>query len=210
MRPISSIMLTSLTVLIYCCKNDKVDNEQDANQSKILNEKEKIQKVFKGWETREIKAGHFFASDSCNQEWFIDHKFDGTIDQEWGIPDSSEIKFSFADLNNDGKLDGLVTFTPDQCDGGNASMWTQLQLFLLSDKEDYKIIDTIQVDKFSSTEFDSLGFYWLDSIAANKIFGTYIEFKGNDGHCCPSINKPVTFDFVKRKLTFIGENPDKK
>jgi hypothetical protein len=125
----------------------------------------------------------------------------------YGFPsDSTEYNFSFADLNNDGRLDGLVVFKPVQCDGGNGSIWTQFQVLILSKKSIYNVSDTLRVDRFASTPFDSLGFYWLNSIANDKIFGTYFEFKPDDGYCCPSIQRPVTFDFVERRLSFIGDN----
>jgi hypothetical protein len=179
-------------------------------------EKGEIKRLFIEWQTREIKAKHFFPKDWCNPDSFMRHNIikenlDSIKGLIYGFPsDSTEYKFSFADLNNDGKLDGLVVFVPDQCDGGNASMWKQWQVFLLSKNGNYEITDTLHVNSFASTSFDSLGFYWLDSIATDKIFGTYFEFKAKDGHCCPSIQRPVTFDFIEKKLSFIGDNIDRK
>jgi len=178
-------------------------------------EKKKIKELFLGWQTQEIKARHFLPKEWCNPDSFLRYKTKENLDSikglVYGFPsESTEYKFSFADLNDDGKLDGLVVFTPDQCDGGNASMWIQWQVFLLSKKGNYNITDTLHVDRFASTAFDSLGFFLLDSIATDKIFGTYFEFKANDGHCCPSIQRPVNFDFIERKLSFIGDNIDRK
>jgi hypothetical protein len=180
-----------------------------------LKEKNKLRELFFNWQNQEIMDNHFLAADSCNPEWYAKHGAIENLDSIngliYGFPsDSSEYTISFADLNSDKKLDCLIVFTPDQCDGGNASMWVQWQVFILSDKDNYKIIDTLTVDKFALTDFDSLGFYWLDSISVNKIYGTYIEFKDNDGHCCPSINKPVTFDYSERKLMFVGNNIERK
>ena len=180
-------------------------------QADNSSDKTKLKQLFVTWQNQEIKAKHFLTSDSCNPEWFAKHGRKENLDSVngllYGFPsDSSEYNFSFADLNSDGKLDGLVVFTPNQCDGGNAAMWIQWQVFLLSDKNSYRVIDTLHIDKFASTEFDRIGFYWLDSIATNKIYGKYYEFADTDGRCCPSINKPVIFDFKDRKLTFIGKN----
>ena len=158
---------------------------------------------FANWQKQQINEKRFWASDSCYPGWFDKHDVNETLDNLiYGFPSDSSIKFSFADLNQDGNLDGLVTFNADQCDGGNASTWNQWQVFILSNNGNYNVNDTIQVDKFSLTEFDSLGFYRLDSIKANKIFGTYIEFKDEDGRCCPSINRPVAFDFSGKRLVF--------
>lgn len=161
----------------------------------------KIRKLFAAWQKKEVKAHQFL--DSCNWDWSADHK-NSNID--WGFPDSTRITFSFADLNNDEKLDGMATFTPDQCDGGNASMWTQIQVFFISGRIKYLVTDEVDVSKFSGTGFDGKGFYWLDSISKNKINGTYYEFKDYDGHCCPSIKWPVTFDFKTKKLISVFKN----
>jgi hypothetical protein len=188
-------------------------NRQKATSEQIDNmtERKKIKELFMDWQKQEIKAKRFFPKDWCNGDSVLKYitreNLNNLVGMIYGFPsDSTEYKFSFADLNNDRKLDGLVVFTPVQCDGGNGSIWTQWQVFLLSKNDNYNITDTLQVDKFASTTFDSRGFYWLHNIATNKIFGTYFEFKTNDGHCCPSIQRPVTFDFVERKLTFIGDN----
>jgi len=187
-----------------------IDDSQPNHSAEI----KKIKQLFADWQENEIKAGYFWASDSCNPGWFTNHiikeNFDSIKGLVYGLPsDSEEYTFSFADLNNDNRLDGLVVFKPDQCDGGIIAQWIQWQVFLLSAKDHYTITDTIQVDKFASTDFDSLGFYWLDSIKTNEIFGTYNEFKKDYGNSWPH-RRLVTFDFANRKLTFIGEDIDMK
>jgi len=178
-------------------------------------EKEKIKRLFMEWQSQEIKAKHFSQKNLCNPDSFRIHIRIENLDSITGLiydfpSDSTEYKFSFADLNNDGKLDGLVVFTPDQCDGGNAAEWIQWQVFILSDGENYNVIDTLHLNTFTSKDINYKGFYWLDSISTNKIFGTYFEFKKDDGRCCPTINRPVKFDFTKRELITIGDNFDRK
>lgn len=120
-------MMTVLAALIACNNsNSVVSHDWHLNNS---GDKRQIKQLFADWQKNEIKLGHFWAIDTCNPNYFSQRDFTGTIDQELGIPDSNEINFSFGDLNDDGKLDGLATFTPSQCDGGNASMWTQAQVF---------------------------------------------------------------------------------
>lgn len=186
-------------LLICSCSRNKAQPS--------LGEKETIKRMFHNWQMEEIQKGHYWANDSCNPTWFSAHNIKETPnDIKFGFPsDSDEYYFSFTDLNNDKKLDGLVVFEPDQCDGGNLMEWKQIQVFILSDNGKYKITDTIDVSKFSSTEFDSSGFILLDSIAKYKIFGHYIQFKENDGRCCPSIRIPVTFDYIHRNIISIGK-----
>ena len=180
------------------------------NQPVMVSEdrKAEIRKLFRAWQAEEIRNKHYWAHDSCNMNYFNNHSMPDSTGPDWGFPDSSEISFSFACLNEDTTLDGLVTFNPVQCDGGNGSMWTQVQVFILSGKDGYRVTDTIALEKFASTEFDSLGFYWIDSIGRHTLYGTYTEFSEDDPHCCPSINRPVVFDFVERKLVSIGEKKD--
>lgn len=190
---IALILLFSVG-LLACTSQPKKSNTRSTKPS----DKVQIYNLFQNWRNEEIRLGHFFAKDSCNPAWFQEHEFNGTIDAEWGIPDLDEVGFSYADLNGDGKLDALIQFNPIQCDGGNASMWSQITLFALSGKNQYTLTESIDVSKFKNTDFDKNGFYWLDSIAENRIIGTYIEFLEDDGHCCPSIQKQVIFDFKKK------------
>jgi hypothetical protein len=216
MRRINNLTIIPLLVLIIltaCHSSNPLKN--DSGQTSSRTEIVLIKQLFANWQTQEIYANHFLPTDSCNPNWFTNHQTNESLNSKndliFGFPkDSTEYKFSFADLNNDNKLDGLVVFTPNQCDGGNASSWIQWQVFLLSGTDHFEIMDTLKVSNFSSTEFDSKGFYWLDRIGKNRIYGTYIEFTKDDGYCCPSINRPVTFDFIERKLINIGGNIDRK
>ena len=199
--------LTALTVLFTLHRSKTLKSVSPVIDNTF--ERRKIKQLFINWQSEEIKRQHFFPRNWCNPDSFKVHCKKENLDSIkgliYGFPlDSTEYQFSFADLNNDGKLDGLVVFSPLQCDGGNASEWLQWQVFLLSDQKDYKVLDTIQVNRFSSKYSLSNGFYWLDSISTNKIFGTYFEFKKDDSRCCPSIIRPVIFDFKQRKLIFMG------
>ncbi len=176
-------------------------NTYDTGKNAILT-------LYANWQKEQIRKGNYWANDSCNQDWFLNHAEEDIKDLPYGFPDPSGFRTSYADLNGDGIRDGLIAFTPVQCDGGNASMWTQEQVFFLSGQKGYAITDSLRVDEFAATDFDSTGFYWLDSIGANKIYGMYFSFAADDAHCCPSTNKPVTFDYAQRKLVYIGQNQE--
>jgi hypothetical protein len=198
---ILTINLFAVGLFLSACNNlTKVSNDKET--ASIIIQENKLKQLFADWQVKEIKAGHYWATDSCNPQWFSKHKIKETPnDIKFGFPsDSSEYQFSFADLNNDGILDGLIVFIPDQCDGGNIAGMNQIQVFLLSGKSNYNATDTLQVGKFDSTNFDSLGFYWLDSIGNNRIYGVYHEYKDTDFNWRPSVNRPVLFNFIDRKL----------
>jgi hypothetical protein len=186
-------LLISLFACLLSC-NDRT------SKTKLLS-KENIQKAFGEWQNLKIKNGQFWAQDSCNPNWFSTHNIlESPENIKFGFPsDSMEYKFSFGDLNNDNQLDGLVVFEPLQCDGGNLSEWVQVQVFIISNKQNYRVIDSIKLSNISLSNKKS-GFYHLDSIGNNKIFGTYLEFKENDGRCCPSIMLPVLFHFMNNTL----------
>ena len=163
-------------------------------------------KLYADWQKEQIRNKNYWANDSCNMQWFSRHADEDIKDIPYGFPDSSRTRISYADLNSDGIRDGLIAFTPIQCDGGNGAMWTQEQVFFLSGEKGYRITDSLRVEDFAVTGFDSTGFYWLDSIGTNKIYGMYFSFAPDDARCCPSTNKPVIFDYAQRKLVYIGEN----
>ncbi|NUY79312.1 hypothetical protein HUK80_00275 [Flavobacterium sp. MAH-1] len=161
--------------------------------------KSDIKHAFLEWKKSEISEGHYFAMDSCNGDYFVRMDSLGLESSDApGIPDEeSEIEYDFADLNSDGKQDALITFAPRQCDGGNAAMWSQIQLLALSHNNSYKI-DAAFFDEIDSGK----GFFHLDSAATSAVFGTYYEFGENDGHCCPGIEKPIRIDMGTKKLEF--------
>lgn len=190
--------LPILLILTLSFTNNEMGDE-------IVSEKNTIRQIFFNWQSQEIKAHHFWAKDSCNYEFIDKHEFNGTIHEMFGFPDSSEIKFLFGDLNNDGYLDGLVTFTPKQCDGGNASMWDQYNIQIVSDKDNYNIKTDYQAGTSLSIGSTDEGFYWLDSIVNNKLLGTYYQFKDGDGRCCPSIVKRIVIYYDTKKIEAIDK-----
>lgn len=193
--------VTLLIIFASCGK------EEEAPAIKINPEEVKILKtLFAEWQQNEIAEHRFWAADSCYPDWFLEHEFEGTLSEMWGFPDSSELNFSYADVNVDGKLDQLVTFVPVQCDGGNGSIWIQFEVFTVSDSNNYKTEPYLGEGIFSAFGKDTSGFYWYDSIAPNKIFGRFINFLGGDGYCCPSVIRPIIIDYKTREVIYMGEN----
>jgi hypothetical protein len=187
------------TTLFSSCMTGKADKEIAP-----LDERKTIHEAFTAWQSGELKANRYWGKDSCNTAWISQHT---GVTPGYGFPtDSSAFKYSYADINNDKKLDALVTFSPISCDEGVSGKWTQRQIFVLSGADRYNLVDSVDVSKFAGTDFDERGFYFLDSIAPNKVYGTYLEFSGYDAACCPGTHKPVTFDYAAKKLVHIGAN----
>lgn len=151
----------------------------------------KILVGFEQWKTSAIKNGSYANAANCNMERVTKDGYKGPFT---GIPE--EISIHYADVNGDGKLDGLVTFHPKQCDGGNAMMNAQDRVLILSKGTGYtadaKYINNIEKQKDG----------WLSVTGASDgiIFGTYYNYTAEDGRCCPSIKKPFTIDFKTKKL----------
>lgn len=192
------VLAATVGMLIIAACNSHSATEQTALKPLLVAaDTATIRQLFKTWQRQQLRAGTFWAADSCNAR-VIERQQPADI--VLGLPsDSSDYNFSYADLNADSTLDGLVTFAPHQCDGGNGSMWTQVEVLLLSGPKGYSTIDTLNVKRFFDTLVDESGFFHLDSIAPNRLFGTYYEFGENSGHCCPSVQRPVVFDFHSRR-----------
>lgn len=158
-----------------------------------------LKKHFIRWQRDEIEAGRFWAKDSCFMSWFADHDYPASA-MPWGFPDLSEMTFSYADVNGDSCVDQLVTFSPDQCDGGNASIWTKFAILTVSENGKYqtKSLD-IEGLYFPGGQGEE-GFYHYDSIGTGVIYGTHYVFGKDDGHCCPGTHDFVVFDFKTQKL----------
>ncbi len=187
-----------LSLFFIACNTSREHKELTIEQTQKL----KLKQLFMEWLNNELAKGNLWASDSCNLEWITKHRFDGMIENMRGLPDSSDLNFSYADINSDGQLDQLATFTPSQCDGGNASMWVQIAVLTISENGKYKTTTSIGDGISSSISQDTSGFYWYDSIGPNIIYATFYNFKYNDGHCCPSIKKPVAIIYDSKKIVF--------
>lgn len=169
-----------LLLFLTGCSNRISDNRQLENINKI-------KQAFNEWKTNEIKLRHFIHPDSCNWEYVSKLKIEG-IQDLWSIPDSADINYSFADLNKDSIVDGLVYFCPSQCDGGNGSVWFRFQILIISNNDNYELSCYLTEGIYNLTGHSNKGFKFIDSIAENEIWGSFIEFKEGDGYCCPSTN----------------------
>ncbi|OYU95362.1 MAG: hypothetical protein CFE21_09430 [Bacteroidetes bacterium B1(2017)] len=186
-------ILILLSLLILGCSTQQSENNID--QKEISD----IKKAFESWTKSEISKGNFFAMDSCNGDYYM-RKDSLGLESVFGyaVPDdSSEINYYYANLNGDTKKDALITFTPYQCDGGNASMWVQYQVLVLSQGDSY-LVDDSYFERFDTAP----GLFQLDSVAPKAVFGTYFEFAEKDGRCCPSITKPIKIDLEKNEFTY--------
>jgi len=158
-----------------------------------------IKNALQSWANSKIEKGDFFAIDSCNGHYYS-RKDSLGLESAFGLSmphDSSKIFYYYADLNSDNKQDALITFTPYPCDGGNAMMWVQYQLLVLSGEEKY-IVNDNYFERFNTQP----GFFHLDSVGTNSVFGTYFKFTENDGRCCPSIKRPINIDLNKNEFNY--------
>ena len=154
-----------------------------------------ILKKFEQWKSIQYKKGLYAIEKNCNLDTVGKEGYNGP---EMGIP--QDIDISFTDINDDQKLDAIVTFHPDQCDGGNALMNAQIRVLILSSGTTY-ITDDTYIDKVES-HLKKKGWLSIESANNGTFFGTYYEYKDADGRCCPSIRRSFNIDFKTKKLTF--------
>jgi hypothetical protein len=192
-RHINKILTIFITVLLFSCTSRQNENLVDSQTIKD------IKNAFESWTKSEIEKGKFFAMDSCNGDYYFKKDSLGleSIDGIAVPNDSSEIFYFYADLNYDNKKDALITFTPYQCDGGNAIMWVQYQLLVLSQGDKYVVTDNY-FERFKTDP----GFFHLTGVGTKTVFGTYFEFTDNDGRCCPSIKRPIKIDLDKNEFNY--------
>lgn len=149
---------------------------------------------FEQWKSAQLKKGTYATEKNCNLDTVTKEGYNGPT---MGIP--SDIDVAFTDINNDNKLDAIVTFNPDQCDGGNALMNAQIRVLILSSGVSY-VTDDAYIDKIESRL--KKGWLSIEKASYGTFFGTYYEYKETDGRCCPSIRRSFTIDYKTKKLEF--------
>lgn len=114
------------------------------------------------WKRDLLINDNFVVPNACNNENALLHE--GIL-----LSFPNNLNTSYGDMNRDGKIDALVTFTPTQCDRGNATRNFQYALIVISRGGVYKTIET--------TPSLSLGlgdpFYKLHKANNGWIYGSY-------------------------------------
>ena len=151
----------------------------------------KILTRYEQWKAAQYKAGNYATPGNCKMEIVIKEGYKGPVA---GIP--KDISIHYSDINGDKKLDALVSFNPVQCDGGNAMMNVRSTVLILS-KGTIWITDDKYMENIESKKD---GWLSVNGVLGGTIFGTYYEYKEDDGRCCPSIKKQFSIDYKTRKL----------
>jgi hypothetical protein len=160
---------------------------QTPEYSQILNRYEQ-------WKTAQYQAGKYCTPANCKVDVMLKAGYKGpTI----GIP--KDISIFYTDINADNKLDALISFNPQQCDGGNAMMNAQENLLILSKAGAY-IVDDTYFDKIGSTL--KSGWININGAAGGSFYGIYTDYKDDDPRCCPSIKKEFSLDYKSKKLEY--------
>lgn len=181
------IIQTIASILFFVGLSCKLTAQSKSEYVQLLNK-------FEQWKSIQYKKGVYATEKNCNLDTMTKEGYKGPT---MGIP--NDIDISFTDINNDNKLDAIVTFSPDQCDGGNALMNAQIRVLILSNNAGY-IIDDTYIDKIE-TRFKK-GWFNIEKASYGTFFGTYYEYKETDGRCCSSIRRPFTIDYKTKKLEF--------
>ena len=150
--------------------------------------------------------------DSCNQT-FCAEQTEKTHMPYFPVafPDSGKFSFMFADVNNDNKLDGLVTFNPKCCNCSGSDFVSQSRVILLSNKETYDVNDTFFNDikpEFTDRE------YYLDEILGINEHGFFGTMEVQTSEVDPkdvrspmhTHRMPIEITFPARKLIFLDLN----
>jgi len=187
MSGISNNVLIITVLLVGLTAKKELRSQTKDDYVKILNK-------FQQWKSSQYKTGRFATERNCIPDTVTKENYKGP---EMGIP--KDIDIFFTDLNKDNKIDALITFHPDQCDGGNALMNAQIQIIILSKGLTYAVDDTY-ISKIEQQL--KKGWLRIDKALYGEITGTYFEYSKNDGRCCPGICRLFSINYLTKKLIF--------
>ena len=169
-----------------------VPNDSQANQRTNVRFRKSIISAYEDWKKQEINQGNYAAKQNCNPKSVYRSLQLNRLNGIAQIGFSKE-SLSFADINNDRRVDALILFKPKQCDGGNAFMNAQTALVVLS-KED-KSAYTVDSEILSNLNGVPSG-WWLtfEALQSNGIIiGTAQGYSERDARCCPSLS--IAFEY---------------
>lgn len=104
----------------------------------------------------------------------------------------------YGDLNNDGEMDAIVSFSLEGFAGGNG--YGRFYASLISTKGN-SLVSAVN-HYYPQIDFNSI----------NKgiIYGKQYGYDEHDPHCCPSLIKDVIYQFADKDLKFVKEFEFKK
>jgi hypothetical protein len=154
----------------------------------------KIMTKFEEWKSKQYQLGIYELEKNCNMDFVSKETYKGS-----GTGISTDIQVYYTDLNNDNIIDALICFNPFLCDGGNALMNSQARIIIVSKGNEYiiddKLIDNIE-NKLTS------GWLYIRNALYGDFMGEYLDYKEDDGRCCPSIKKEIRINYKDKKLEY--------
>jgi hypothetical protein len=142
------------------------------------------------WLEKQYQLGNYVRPSECNMD------NESASDGE-GIDESIQVYYS--DMNDDNKLDAVVTMSPYLCSGGNALMHSQVTIIILSNGSSFYVDDKLipNLEKKLSS-----GWFNINGASYGMIFGNFMDFSEDDARCCPSIKKPFQINYSTKKLEY--------
>ena len=155
-----------------------------------------IQKAYKDWKTSQLRAGNYVADSQCNLQGVRELMQSGRrIGSGFGTAG-----FSYGDINKDGKEDALITFNPQQCDGGNALMNAQTTVLILSANNGSRyIVDDKKLENLKGLP-DGMWARFEKFTRSGNITGTAFGYRNSDPRCCPSLKADFTYTYPSSRI----------
>jgi hypothetical protein len=166
------------------------------------NDYEKVINKFQDWRSIEVSKGNLW--DSCPPIEQVSE------DKRWAI--SKDFKATFEDINDDGMIDGLLTFQANDCLQGNAAIdESRKAVLIISNKKeqnfyyDSTILKAIIYSLSTDIELRVSKHYRIDF--ENITEGPYSDISGDcsiwtddNAHCCPSIKGIFTYSLNSKEI----------
>lgn len=156
-----------------------------------------IQKAYKDWKTSQLRTGNYLADSQCNLQGIRELMKSGRNFSGMGFGTAG---FSYGDINKDGIEDALVTFNPQQCDGGNALMNAQTTVLILSANNGSRyIINDKKLENLKGLP-DGMWARFERVTRSGNIAGTALGYRNSDPRCCPSLKADFTYAYPSSRI----------
>ena len=197
-------LIVIILVLLYSCQS-----KSQLPTVKNDNELSKIMGKFYSWQEGQISNKKLRSYCPTNED-SIAMEFD-LYKNDYRFALSKDLNISLKDINNDGKVDALISFFAEDCWNGSGYIGDYNREVLIISKNDEFFSDSTIVQNIKSqfydlksrvSSFEERSYLTISKLTYDGIEGSFSIFVESDPNCCASLSGTFFYSLPYNKANF--------